>query len=77
MTMALNRIDTRPCEVGTADYDWGNYCPRDQMGVHHCVLGFEHQLGEVRDVDAAGRMSTCRCICGTRRPLAQAKRTTH
>ena len=45
MAMALLREDTRPCEVGTPLYDWGNVCPRDAHGVHHCILSGGHDAG--------------------------------
>lgn len=45
------------CELATKQADWGNYCPRDPHGVHHCT----QKAGEQHEADHT-------CECGARKP---------
>jgi hypothetical protein len=73
MAMALLREDTRSCEVGTALYDWGNVCPRDAHGVHHCVLPGGHDAGPAPLHEITGQPVERYhvCECGTKREVGR------
>jgi hypothetical protein len=74
------------CPVQTKEYDWGNYCPNDPLGVHACTLPAQHRRtgpdGEVmqptREVPdpVPTDAQWCRCSCGTRREPDRPKRNT-
>lgn len=47
----------QPCELATKVVDWGNYCPRDTAGVHHCTQNTGQEHGDDHT-----------CACGARKP---------
>jgi hypothetical protein len=73
MAMSLLREDTRSCEVGTPLYDWGNVCPRDPHGVHHCVLPGGHDAGPAPLHEITGQPVERYhvCECGTKREVGR------
>lgn len=68
--MPLIRDDSHPCKVRTAEWDWGNVCHRDPLGVHRCVWPEGHwESNDAHPMD-------CQCACGTRRIAGLPKRRT-
>lgn len=75
LPVPLNRpAAVLPCPIKTDEYDWGNYCPNDPYGVHHCTLPESHRRPgpppeATEDVPEPPPTPAlhCLCICGTRR----------
>lgn len=49
----------QPCELATEQVDWGNYCPLDPHGVHHCTRERGQNHGDQHA-----------CGCGALKPVA-------